>query len=177
MVHPPDYPDYVLKVPKGKKALFETEYAKVPENGRFTEKVLYTRYRAKKKDTLASVASRFGTTPQVIAELNQLGKKAKVNGKLLTVPVKGNSLDGQVAEVTASAGKEGESGKEFNKYYTVKKGDTLASLARKFNVSAKILTAWNNLKGKVALRPGKRIIVAKYVEKQGTMTPVAAEKG
>jgi membrane-bound lytic murein transglycosylase D len=52
------------------------------------------------------------------------------------------------------------------KYYTVKKGDTLFSLAKRFNVTAKILSAWNNLKSKVALKPGKRLIVAKYQPKQ-----------
>lgn len=174
---PPDYPNFELKIPKGKKVLFETEYAKIAEGERYTEKVLYTRYRAKRKDTLASVASRFGTSPQVIAELNHLGKKAKLKGKLLTVPLKGSALDSQVAEVRPPSGKGEQAGKEFNKYYTVKRGDTLASLARRFNVSARILTAWNNLKGKVALRPGKRIIVAKYVEKQGTMAPATDEKG
>ena len=59
----------------------------------------------------------------------------------------------------------------------MKKGDTLAALAKRFNVSAGILAVWNNLHIKVALRPGKRIIVAKYVEKQGTMTPAADGKG
>jgi membrane-bound lytic murein transglycosylase D len=113
----------------------------------------------------------------VIAELNHLGKKERLKGKLLTVPVKGTALDGRVAEANPPKGKGEQVGKEFNKYYTVKKGDTLASLARRFNVSARILTAWNNLKGKVALRPGKRIIVAKYVEKQGTMAPATDEKG
>ena len=174
---PPDYPNYALKIPKGKKAIFETGYAKVPEDGRYVEKVLYARYQAKKKDTLASVASRFGTTPQAIAELNHLGTKARLKGKLLTVPVKGAALDGRVAEGHSSDGKGKQDGKEFNKYYTVKKGDTLASLARRFNISARILTAWNNLKGRIALRPGKRIIVAKYVEKQGAMTPVAVDNG
>ena len=66
-----------------------------------------------------------------------------------------------------------ESSREFNKYYPVKKGDTIASLSRKFNISSRILTAWNNLKGKIALRPGKRLIVAKYVEKKGSMVPVS----
>jgi membrane-bound lytic murein transglycosylase D len=77
----------------------------------------------------------------------------------------------------SDAGKEGADGKELNKYYTVKKGDTLYSLATKFNISAKFLALWNNLKGKLALQPGKRIIVAKFVEKQGTMAPVGDQNG
>ena len=57
----------------------------------------------------------------------------------------------------------------FNKYYTVKKGDTLATLAKRFNVTARILSAWNNMKTKVALKPGKRIIIAKYQDKKGAL--------
>jgi membrane-bound lytic murein transglycosylase D len=174
---PPDYPRYELKIPRGKKAIFEAEYAKTTEGIRYTEKILYTRYRAAKKDTLASVAIRFGTTPQVIAELNHLGETAKVKGKLLTVPVKEAALESRITEGASSGSKTVQSGKEFNKYYTVKKGDTLASLAERFNVTAAILSAWNNLKGKVALKPGKRIIVAKFVEKQGTMMPVVEGNG
>ena len=174
---PPDYPNYELKIPKGKKAVFEAEYARIAETARFTEKVLYARYRASRKDSLASVARRFGTTAQVIAELNGLRENGPVKGKLLTVPVKESALDARVGEEVSSGARGKQYGKEFNKYYTVKKGDTLASLARKFNISARILSAWNNLKGKVALRPGRRIIVAKYVEKQGGMTPVVAGNG
>ena len=168
---PPDYPNYELKIPKGKKSLFEAEYVKIPEQLRFTQKVLYTHYKAGKKDTLASVARRFGTTTQMIAELNHLGRNSKLNGKLLTVPAKSAPAAG-VAVARTGAGKEEASGKQFLKYYTVKRGDTLASLAKKFNVSATLLSSWNNLKGKLALRPGKRIIVAKYVEKQGAMASV-----
>lgn len=174
---PPDYPNYELKIPKGKKAVFEAEYAKLAEGARYTEKVLYTHYRTARKDTLASVARRFGTTPQVIAELNGLGETSRIKGKLLTVPIKEAALDVRAVQETPSGSRGGQSGKEFNKFYTVKKGDTLASLSRKFNVSTRILAAWNNLKGKVALRPGKRIIVAKYVEKKGSMTPVVDGNG
>ncbi len=60
----------------------------------------------------------------------------------------------------------------FNKYYTVKKGDTLDSLSKRFNVSSKLLAAWNNLKHKIALKAGSRIIIAKFTEKNGEMVPV-----
>lgn len=167
---PPDYPGYELKLPKGKRELFAAEYAKLPEEKRYTPKVLYTRYRMRKGDTLAGVASRYGTTPQVLAELNRLGKAKKVRGRVLTIPVRPEVQD---APVNVVAKKES---REFNKYYTVKKGDTLHALARRFNVSARILSAWNNIREKIALRPGRRIIVAKYVEKAGAMVPAVNEK-
>jgi membrane-bound lytic murein transglycosylase D len=167
---PPDYPGYELKVPKGKKELCEAEYAKIPEDRRYTEKIVHARYRARKKDTLASVASKFGTTPEVVAELNSLGKNAKVRGRVLVVPVKAASLDGASASRSSRGNRDA---KAFNKYYTVKKGDTLPSLAKRFKIPERLLSAWNNLRGKVTLRAGKRIIVAKYVEKNGAMVSVA----
>ncbi len=166
---PPDYPDYQLKIPPGKKASCEAEYAKVPENERFTQKTLYAKYRVKKKESLAAIARRYGTTPEILAELNGIRKTAKVRGRSLIVPVP------PAAAETTTVAVKGEEKKEFNKYYTVKKGDTLASLAKRFNVSTRILSAWNNLKGKVALRPGRRIIVAKYEEKNGTMVSLNEE--
>ncbi|MBT1075724.1 lytic transglycosylase domain-containing protein [Geobacter grbiciae] len=168
---PPDYPGYELKIPFGKKRAFEQAYAQLPEGQRYAERFVYARYRAKKRDTLASIASRYGTTPQALAEVNKLKLSAKVRGRTLLVPV---VADKEPAVQTAKAdAPRKESAKGFNKYYTVKKGDTIASLSKKFNISSRILTAWNNLKGKLALRPGKRIIVAKYVEKKGSMVPVS----
>jgi len=172
---PPNYPDYLLKVPKGIGATCEVAYAKIPEPERYTERVKNVQYRAKRRDTLASIARRFKTTPQTIAELNNLGKSKarKLQGRVLTIPVLVAAADGEPApaqppaksaKVVAKAGAA-----QFNKYYTVKKGDTLYSLAKKFNVTARVLSAWNNIKVKVALKPGKRIIVAKYQERKGAM--------
>jgi membrane-bound lytic murein transglycosylase D len=171
---PPGYSDYELKIPLGKKSLFEAEYAKIPVEKRFEEKALYTRYKAKKRDTLASVAGRFGVAKETIAELNHLKPGAKLRGKTLIVPVLASSSAEGGADVKRKrSGERRENAREFKKFYTVKKGDTLNTLAKRFNVPARLLAAWNNLKGKMALRPGKRIIVARYVEKNGVMTPVA----
>lgn len=174
---PPDYPNYELKIPLGKKALFETEYQKVPEANRFAEKVLYTRYKAGRRDTLATVAGRFGANPQALAELNHLKNGARLRGKTLIVPVMTASRQPQPeAKPERFETRKAES-REFKKYYIVKKGDTLIALAKRFNVPARLLAAWNNLREKFALRPGKRIIVAKFVEKKGEMTPVNGEDG
>lgn len=167
---PPNYPDYLLKIPKGSKQQFEAAYAKVPVDQRFTERVLYSRYLARKKDTLKGVARRFGTSPATLAELNGLNAKARIAGKSLLVPVKQTvdfSHEGRSAR--SSAATKGS----YSKYYTVKSGDTLSSLSKRFKVSAKLLSAWNNLKVKVALKPGRRIIIAKFTEKNGEMAPAA----
>jgi membrane-bound lytic murein transglycosylase D len=169
---PPNYPDYQLKIPKGSKQLFEAEYAKVPEDQRFTERVLYSRYKARKRDSLKNVARRFGTSPAVLAELNGLNAKSRIAGLSLLVPVKQTvdfSHEGRAAAKTSST--KGR----YAKYYTIKSGDTLSSLAKRFNVSTKLLSAWNNVRSKVALKPGRRIIIAKFTEKNGEMVPAESK--
>ncbi len=168
---PPDFPNYELKIPLGKKTLFEAGYANVPAEKRFEEKVLYTRYKAGRRDTLVTVAKRFGITANALAELNHLKNGAKVHGKTLIVPVLTAAAPAIPEAKPERTQARKENSKEFIKYYIVKEGDTLKALAKRFNVSAKLLAAWNNLREKMALRPGKRIIVAKYVEKRGAMTP------
>jgi membrane-bound lytic murein transglycosylase D len=164
---PPNYPDYELKLPKGTKQLFELEYAKVPEDKRFTEKSLYTRYHAGKKDSLKAIARRFGTSPENLMELNSLSKKTRIAGKTLVVPVRQTVDFSHEGRSTLASAKKGQ----FAKYYTVRKGDTLDALSKRFNVSTKLLATWNNLKNKVALKPGRRIIIAKFSEKNGEMVP------
>lgn len=168
---PPNYPDYQLKIPKGTRQHFEAEFAKIPHDQRFTEKVLYTRYKAGKRDSLKKIAGRFGMTPSALAELNRLNVNSRLAGKTLIVPARQTvdfGHEGRTPRKIASKG-------DYHKFYTVKKGDTLGELAKRFNVSPKLLSAWNNLKTKVALKPGRRIIIAKFVEKNGEMVPAASK--
>lgn len=164
---PPNYPNYLLKLPKGKKELFSAEFAKIPEEQRYTERIVYSRYRAKKRDTLQTVAARFSTTAERLAELNHLKVTAKVRGKSLLVPMQSavSMKPAHKSEPAVATPAETADSKNF-RYYIVKKGDTLYSLARKFKVTTTILSAWNNLTEKVALKPGKRLIVAKSTARE-----------
>gem|GEM_PF-5455150 len=124
------------------------------------KKNLYTRYTASRKDNLRSVARRFNISTGELSELNGLGRRERVAGKTLIVPVR-QSVD------FASEGKQAQKRAEI-RYYTVRKGDTLTTLARRFKVSTKLLASWNNLKGKMVLAPGKKLIVARAKSESST---------
>jgi membrane-bound lytic murein transglycosylase D len=171
---PPNYPGYQLKIPKGTAARFATEYAKLPEDQRFQERISYARYKVKRKESLASVAKRFNTTVEALTELNHLPVRASLRGRTLVVPVQIAAAQDDTVSRRAKGARASAS--VFKKYYTVKRGDTLASVARQFNVSTKVLAAWNNLKGKIALKPGRRIVVAKFAEKKGGALVEVEEK-
>jgi len=171
---PPDVADYELKIPKGTKNHFQREYARIPADGRFKPEPVYSKYRARRGDSVDSLAQRFGVSAEQIASINGLTHRSRLHGRVLRIPNEsvGNSASPpqEIKKETKTASRNPDK-KSFVKYYTVKHGDTLSSVARRFNVSAKIIAAWNNLRGKFALKPGKRIIVAKYVEKKGRDGP------
>ncbi len=73
---PPNYPDFLLKIPKGTRQKFQEEFAKIPTEQRFTEKTLYTRYHVRRGETLRSVAGRFGVTTAELSRLNSLSRRS-----------------------------------------------------------------------------------------------------
>jgi membrane-bound lytic murein transglycosylase D len=174
---PPDYPNYELKLPKGKKEIFLREYAKIPAEKRFEEKITYEHYRARRKDTIVSISSRFGLKPEDVAELNHLKMTAKLRGKVLILPARADSVPAASETRHVASGESRKAAKAFVKYYTVRHGDTLHTVAKRFNISARILAAWNHLKSRTSLSPGKRIIVAKFIEKNGSMVRQAELNG
>lgn len=80
-------------------------------------------YTVKKGDSLYSIARDYNTTIDAIKNINNL------TSNLLSI--------GQVLEIPSEAGLETT--------YTVQKGDSLYSIARKFDTSVEELKALNNL--------------------------------
>jgi membrane-bound lytic murein transglycosylase D len=161
---PPGYSQYELNLPKGTKRIFLDAYQRIPVEERYTERVVYTSYRAKKGDSLASIARRFGADPGEVSAINNLKHSRKLRGKLLKVPMNPNCFPAVVARSDSPPEKKKKDNKPLVQYYTIKHGDTLTSVARRFNVTTKIIAVWNNLKPKGILMPGKKIIVAKSGE-------------
>ena len=48
---------------------------------------------------------------------------------------------------------------EKERTYVVQKGDTLASIAERFNIPLSALIIWNRLDPKVYLQPGDRLVI------------------
>lgn len=86
-------------------------------------------YTVKSGDSLWSIANRFGTTVAVLKELNNLNTNELSVGQVLKLP-----------ESTSSS----ESGITSNAY-TVKSGDSLWSIARKYNTTVSEIQKLNQL--------------------------------
>ncbi|MDD5827136.1 MAG: LysM peptidoglycan-binding domain-containing protein [Bacilli bacterium] len=86
-------------------------------------------YTVKSGDTLYSIAKKFDTTVDKIKSQNNLSEDALTVGQVLKIP--------SIILVTKPS---------KTNVYTVKPGDTLYSLARKFNTTVNNLKLLNNLK-------------------------------
>ena len=92
-----------------------------------------TTYTVKSGDTLSSIASKFGTTYQELAQLNRIADPNKI-------------YVGQVLKIN---------GTNYEITYTVKSGDNLTKIAKQFNTTVDSLVSKNGIKDKNKIYVGQ----------------------
>ncbi len=119
-------------------------------------------YRVKSGDNLGSIARRYRTTVAYLREINELPRKKVLRiGQRVFVPDRTPLKDRQKKSASSSSKKSSQNRQEQDskKHYVVKKGDSLFSIAQKFNLSISDLSKANKLKRKTVLRSGLRLVV------------------
>ena len=115
-------------------------------------------YKVKKGDTLFSVARRLNTKATVIAKLNNMKIKDPLYvGKKILVPLKNVEGAGKSEGNTANQKINSGAMKKATRIYTVKKGDTLFSLAVNNSTTVDELCKLNNMKRSDHLLRGQKI--------------------
>lgn len=109
------------------------------------------RYKVRKGDTLGGIAARHGINSKQLMALNKLKSKRLKPGQTLIV---------EAGETVASRTDTPENPAASRKHYVVRKGDTLASIARKFDVATVDLQRWNKLSGS-RITPGHKLKIIK----------------
>ncbi len=83
---PPDIPEYSLRIPEGKKEIFQGNLSQIPEKERFTVDL----YTVKKKDTFKNISKKTGIPVEVILDLNDMEKIMPLSaGTKIYLPPKG----------------------------------------------------------------------------------------
>lgn len=99
-------------------------------------------YTVKSGDTLSSIASKYGTTYQKLAEYNNISNPNIISvGQVIKIPSTNNSQ---------------LSNKE---YYTVKNGDNLSSIAKRYGTTVNQLVSWNNISNANLIYVGQKLRV------------------
>jgi len=154
--------DFDLHVPIGTADKFQKTVEAIPAEMR-----VYWRYhRVESGETLSEIAHRYHTTASAIAEANNLEGNELARDSRLIIPVSpAKASPSESGSRTAAPG--------FSKHpvrYTVRKGDTVLSVADDFGVPAEKVRQWNRLEGN-ALHAGRALTIFKPVSASSSTTP------
>ncbi len=140
-VTPPGRDGYYLKVPVGTSGRVEQAKSRMKT---WTQPAPPARtwYRVRRGDSLSVIAHRFGTSVRQLRNLNDL------SGSLIRV--------GQRLRVTGGGKDVTDSGDV--KWYRVRRGDSLWSIAQRFRVSVQDLKMLNNLRSSL-IRAGRMLMI------------------
>jgi membrane-bound lytic murein transglycosylase D len=160
--------DYALKVPTDMAG----KYASVADTIPHWEKPLPAPksspvaigHRVKRGESIGSIAKKYRTSSQSIRTLNHLSAKSSVKaGQYLSIPIRSSKVTKKgTANAAAEEGKKKAGGGEFISY-KVKKGDTLASIAKMSNSTVAAIKAANRMK-KSTVKTGEVIKIARTGE-------------
>ncbi|HSQ15055.1 MAG TPA: LysM peptidoglycan-binding domain-containing protein, partial [Candidatus Binatia bacterium] len=146
------------------------------EEIRSQAKITFLQHNVRKGESLQGLANRYKTTVPVLKELNglkrdSLGRTARlvipVTGLMETEAVPGTELSPdqltmahmRMVEGNRRARIRGGRSLDPGDAVTVRKGDTLARLAKRHGVRVKILAKANGLKTSSKLKPGTRLVL------------------
>lgn len=146
---PPDIKRYELRLPVGKRSLFEKRYAEMPADSRIDCR----RHRIARGDTLGSIARKYRIRQADLIAMNKMTdpRRLRIGDELLLPMRQGQGCVSWERTVATNEPRRGS--------YQVRGGDTLWSIARRYGVDAKQLARWNNLAAGEVLHPGQNLTI------------------
>ncbi len=117
-----------------------------------------SRYRVERGDTLESIARRHQTSVAVLLKLNRMKPRDPLlAGRSLKMP--GNTEEAAAERKPNIAGKRSPVKKAGPVIYRVKRGDTLAAIAKRHGTTVRLLTRLNHLKPTDPLFVDRKLIL------------------
>jgi membrane-bound lytic murein transglycosylase D len=145
-----------LLVPADRADTFEANLAAWQATGQ--PLASWTAYTLQSGETVARVAERVGLTEAQLRVANHIPPRYRpASGSTLLIP-RDENMGGDIApdfvQASFSLVPDGNNLRQVT--YRVRRGDTLATVARRWNVSAEDIASWNNLNG-MTLFTGQRL--------------------
>lgn len=152
---------YILRLPREKigyfidheQALYDFKSSKGLEREKLQAKIKEAKRRTihivRRGDNLGAIARKYRTTTSRIKAWNGLRSTRIYPGQKLIVYAPGGSRSYSRSSSSRTSG---------SSYHTVRRGDNLGLIARKYGVSVKQLRSWNHLSGNI-IKVGQRLKV------------------
>ena len=171
----PEGPHYLL-VPVEAEEVFRQNVLQLTPD----QRMRVERYEVRQGDTVASIAKRFSTSPQILRELNtlnttdaiQIGSELRVPSAISTLPPKVLAAAALVDNPRNRA-RRGSTGV----VHVVRRGDSLWQIARRNNMDVKTLARLNDLQPGAQIRAGQRLRLASTAGPKGGNVKTATVPG
>jgi membrane-bound lytic murein transglycosylase D len=151
----PDGPHRLL-LPTDALLAFTTGLARLGDR----ERVRWARHRIRNGQTLIHIARQYGTTPEVLRQVNNIRGSTIVAGQYLMVPHAVKDLTAYTKSVEAGAERldnQSSSGQRYE--HAVQPGETLWAISRRYSVSTRELASWNSMAPGDVLSVGRQLVV------------------
>jgi membrane-bound lytic murein transglycosylase D len=153
---PPNFPNYEVKIPFGKRELFLKNFEILYPGERFRFKTHVVR----KGDTFPKIAKLYRVDLEPIFEINRLNKKSRLSiGMNLLIPLPKGQDPKPNGIAKNKSNRIDLNSKPLETTYTIKKGDTLWGIANEIGVNIGTLSRWNRLYPEKKLMPGDKLVI------------------
>ena len=124
------------------------------------DRLAWQRYKIKNGDNLGLIANKFNTRVDLIQQVNNIDGNQIRAGKHLLIPVAAKSLDSYVfSQEQRIAKKQSRPQKGRKVVHTVKSGDNLWDIGRKYKVDSKSIAKWNGFAPRDTLKLGQTLVI------------------
>jgi len=145
-----------LLVPATEAARFEIALETIAP----TERVRWTRHQIGRGETLSEIAEDYATTPEVLREINGLAGNVIRAGDHLMVPHASAGDDAYSLSLEArTARQQGAERSGTRIDYEVRSGDSLWSIAERYDVGTGELASWNAMAPGDVLSVGRTLVI------------------
>ena len=143
-----------VRLPKGTSKMFATQFPAIYREAKLAvvqqeaERATLPTHRVRRGETLSHIAKRYNISVAALQSANDdISPRRLRAGQELRVPTKAGS---SVRVASASSAPS---------YHQVRTGESLWTIARRYDVSTRELRAWNGLNGRSVIHPGQKLKV------------------
>src|SRR5690606_63094 len=117
-------------------------------------------YVVKRGDTLSGIARRYGVSTRALASANGIRKPSQLHvGRRLRIPGGAGGVEREVVVANEAAPRAPARAAASTTHHTVRRGETLASIARRYGVSTSALASANGMRNPNQIVVGQRLTI------------------